>query len=87
MLPAVYQAWQAGARLIAPSSAPDPQAVIAQGLVLSNTTLECHTCHQTHRSLETVGYLDRHAVVKPACEQCHRQTGLGPATVTIAEPE
>lgn len=87
MLPAAYRAWQAGARLIAPPNASDPQAVIAQGLVPFNTALECSSCHQTHRSLETDGYLDRQGVVKPACEQCHRETGLGPATVTIAEPE
>jgi nitrate/TMAO reductase-like tetraheme cytochrome c subunit len=87
MLPAVYLAWKNGARLIAPPNTSDPQAVIAQGLAPFNTTLECSSCHQTHRSLETELYLDRQGVVKPACEQCHREVGLGPATVTIAEPE
>lgn len=85
MLPAVYEAWKRGAPLIAPKDAPDPQAVIAQGLVRYETTLQCSNCHQAHRTLETARFLDWQAVVKPACEQCHRETGRGPATVTIEE--
>lgn len=82
-LPAVYEAWQNGAPLIAPRDAPDPQAIIAQGLVRYETTLGCAHCHQAHRTLETTRFLDWQHVVKPACEQCHRETGRGPSEVTI----
>ena len=84
-LPVVYDAWKAGARLTAPKGATDPQAIVAQGLVRFDTTVQCSSCHQTHRSLETANYLDMQAVVKPACEQCHRQTGQGPRDVTVTE--
>jgi len=85
MLPAAYEAWKGGAPLIAPKDAPDAQAVIAQGLVRYQTTLQCSNCHQTHRTLDAARFLDRQAVVKPACEQCHRETGRGPAVVVIEE--
>jgi len=83
-LPAVYEVWKAGARLVPPKGATDPQAIVAQGLVRLDTTVECSSCHQTHRSIETANYLDMQAVVKPACERCHRQTGQGPADVVIS---
>ncbi len=85
MLPAAYEAWKRGAPLIAPKDAPDPQAVIATGLVRYETTLQCANCHQAHRALETAHFLDLQGVIKPACEQCHRETGRGPTEVTIAE--
>lgn len=85
MLPAVYDAWKRGAPLIAPGDAPDPQAVIALGLARYETTLQCSNCHQAHRTLETARFLDLQGVVKPACEQCHRETGQGPTEVTISE--
>ncbi len=85
MLPAVYEAWKAGARLIPPADATDPQAVVAEGLLRYNTTLQCHNCHQSHRSTEAPNYLDMQNVVKPACEQCHAQAGAGPLDVTVTE--
>jgi mono/diheme cytochrome c family protein len=84
-LPAVYEAWKNGARLIPPADATDPQAVVAEGLLLYNTTLQCHNCHQAHRSTESPNYLDLQNVVKPACEQCHAQAGAGPLDVTVTE--
>lgn len=87
MLPAVYEVWKSGAPLIAPKDAADPQAIIALGLVRYDTTLQCSNCHQVHRLLDTALFLDLQGVVKPACEQCHRETGQGPAEVTIAEEE
>lgn len=87
MLPAVYDAWKNGARLIAPKDAPDPQAVIAQGLMRFETTVQCTACHQAHRTMDTNGFLDLQNVVKPACEQCHRETGSGPTQVTIQEKQ
>jgi len=84
-LPAVYEAWKAGAKLIPPKGATNPQAIVAQGLVRYDTTLQCHTCHQAHRTTDAANYLDMQNVVKPACEQCHRQTGKGPSVVTISE--
>lgn len=84
-LPAVYEAWKNGARLIPPADATDPQAVVAEGLLLYNTTVQCHSCHQAHRSTEAANYLDMQNVVKPACEQCHAQAGAGPLDVTITE--
>ena len=84
-LPSVYDAWKNGASLIPPKDAPNPQAVVAQGLVRYNTTVQCSSCHQTHRTLDTANYLDRQNVVKPACEQCHRQSGRGPLEVVIPE--
>jgi nitrate/TMAO reductase-like tetraheme cytochrome c subunit len=86
-LPAVYDAWKNGASLIPPKDAPDPQAIVAQGLVPYNNTLQCHSCHQTHRTLDTPNYLDMQRVVKPACEQCHRQTGRGPEEVILVEEQ
>ncbi|MDW8350277.1 MAG: hypothetical protein RML99_00070 [Anaerolineae bacterium] len=85
MLPDVYEAWKAGAPLIAPRDAPDAQAIIALGLARYETTLQCSNCHQAHRSLDTALFLDLQGVVKPACEKCHRETGRGPAEVTISE--
>ena len=84
-LPAVYDAWKAGARLIPPADATDPQAVVADGLLRYNTTVQCHNCHQAHRSTDSPSYLDLQNVVKPACEQCHAQSGAGPLNVTINE--
>ncbi len=84
-LPSVYDAWKNGASLIPPKDAPNPQVIVAQGLVRYNTTVQCHNCHQTHRTLDTANYLDRQNVVKPACEQCHRQSGRGPLEVVIPE--
>lgn len=81
MLPPAYRLWVNGARLIPPRDVPDAQALIARGLVLYPTTLYCSNCHQTHRSIGTEGYLDWLNVVKPACEQCHREAGAGPAEV------
>lgn len=81
MLPAAYRLWANGARLIPPRDDPDPQAAIARGLALYPTTLYCSNCHQTHRSIDTPLYLDWPSVVKPACEQCHREVGAGPAEV------
>lgn len=86
-LPAVYEAWKNGARLIAPEGATDPQAIVAQGLVRYETTLQCANCHQSHRTTEAANYLDRQEVVKPACEQCHRQAGAGPLEVIVPEEE
>lgn len=86
-LPAVYEAWKNGARLIPPKDATDPQAIVAQGLVRYNTTLQCHSCHQAHRTTDSIHYLDLQAVVKPACEQCHRQSGQGPSQVEIQEEQ
>lgn len=84
-LPAVYEAWKSGARLIPPADAADPQAVVAKGLLRYSTTVQCSSCHQAHRSTEAPNYLDMQNVVKPACEQCHAQAGAGPLNVTISE--
>lgn len=84
-LPAAYEAWKRGAPLTAPKDEPDPQAVIAMGLVRYETTVQCANCHQAHRALDTARFLDLQGVVKPACEQCHRETGRGPAEVTVGE--
>ncbi|MCS6772840.1 MAG: hypothetical protein NZ693_01865 [Thermoflexales bacterium] len=81
MLPQAYALWANGARLIPPRDDPDPQTLIARGLVRYPTTLYCSNCHQTHRSIDAPGYLDWLNVVKPACEQCHREVGAGPAEV------
>jgi mono/diheme cytochrome c family protein len=86
-LPAAYELWRYGEPLIAPKDAPDPQSLIAQGLALYQTSVQCSHCHQTHRTLDTDKFLDWQAVVKPACEQCHRETGRGPAEVTISTDE
>ncbi|PJF48509.1 MAG: hypothetical protein D6709_12400 [Chloroflexi bacterium] len=86
-LPAAYEVWKRGAPLTAPKDEPDPQAIIAMGLVRYETTVQCANCHQAHRSSDAARFLDLQGVVKPACEQCHRETGQGPAEVevTIAE--
>lgn len=84
-LPAVYEAWKNGARLIPPADAIDPQAVVAAGLLRYNTTVQCSSCHQAHRSTDAPNYLDMQNVVKPACEQCHAQAGAGPLDVTVTE--
>jgi nitrate/TMAO reductase-like tetraheme cytochrome c subunit len=86
-LPAVYDAWKAGARLTAPKNVTETQTIATQGLVRYETTVQCTSCHQTHRTTEAANYLDRQGVVKPACEQCHRQTGAGPLEVTIPEEQ
>jgi mono/diheme cytochrome c family protein len=85
MLPAAYELWRYGEPLIAPANAPDPQALIAQGLAYYPTSVQCAQCHQTHRALDTTKFLDLQMVVKPACEQCHREVGRGPLEVTIQE--
>ena len=82
MLPISYKLWQSGASLIPPRGATDEQAIIAAGLVKYDTTVQCSTCHQTHRSLETILYLDA-PVVEQACVQCHAQVGQGPLQVTV----
>lgn len=87
MLPAVYDTWKRGARLIAPKDATDPQVVMAQGLTRFDTQVQCSNCHQAHRTTEAEGYLDRQVVVKAACEQCHRETGRGPAEVEVPAPQ
>ena len=86
-LPAAYELWKYGEPLSAPSDVSDPQALLAQGLTLYQTSVQCSHCHQTHRALDTAKFLDLQAVVKLACEQCHRETGRGPAEVTIQTDE
>jgi nitrate/TMAO reductase-like tetraheme cytochrome c subunit len=84
-LPAAYTLWRYGEPLVAPKEAPDPQALIAQGLALYPTSVQCSSCHQTHRAMDAAQFLDLQAVVKPACERCHREVGRGPEEVTIQE--
>jgi mono/diheme cytochrome c family protein len=86
-LPAAYELWKYGEPLSAPSGVSDPQALLAQGLALYQTSVQCSHCHQTHRALDTAKFLDLQAVVKSACEQCHRETGRGPAEVAIQTDE
>ena len=81
MLPAAYELWLNGGRLIAPQGTQDVQAVIAAGLVKYDTNLVCTDCHQAHRNTENALYLDRNTVLA-TCVQCHRLTGKGPMTVT-----
>ena len=79
-LPAAYQLWKNGARLIPPRGANDIQAVVARGLAQSATTLQCAQCHQTHRVLETDLYIDQ-AELARRCAQCHIESGKGPREV------
>jgi hypothetical protein len=44
----------------------------------SVTCISCHTAH--HESFPEFLFLDRNQVVLPACEQCHREAGRGPAS-------
>jgi predicted CXXCH cytochrome family protein len=87
MLPAAYEVWHNGGRLIAPQGVKDTQAIIAEGLVKYDTSLTCTDCHQAHRSSEEAQYLDRTGVVAPQCVQCHRDVGQGPLEVTFPEEE
>ena len=82
MLPASYQVWKNGGRLIPPKDATDVQAIIAAGLVRYDTSVQCSDCHQTHRSLETTLYIDAPAA-ESACVVCHTQVGQGPDQVKI----
>jgi len=86
MLPLSYALWKNGARLIPPRGAEDAQAIIAAGLLRYDTSVQCSTCHQTHRSLETVLYLDT-GVVTRGCVQCHIEVGQGPLEVTVTLEE
>ncbi len=86
MLPLSYALWKDGARLIPPPNAADPQAVMAAGLLRYDTRVQCSTCHQTHRSLETPRYLDA-AAVQRGCVQCHVEVGQGPLDVTVTLEE
>ena len=82
-LPAAYELWHNGGRLIAPEGVQDTQAIIAAGLVKYDTALVCTDCHQAHRSTEADLYLDREGVVAAKCVQCHRDVGQGPSEVTF----
>lgn len=87
MLPAAYALWRSGAALRLPHGMSETEgaALIARGLASYETTLQCSNCHQAHRSLDTARYLDWQNVVKPACEQCHREVGAGPEVVNVPE--
>ncbi|MCS7087521.1 MAG: hypothetical protein NZL91_02325 [Thermoflexales bacterium] len=87
MLPAAYRLWLEGAPLRLPRGMSEAEGalLIARGLTLYTTTLQCSSCHQAHRSLDTPRYLDWRNVVKPACERCHREVGAGPQEVTVPE--
>jgi hypothetical protein len=83
MLPAAYERWRNGGKLIAPESVKDKQAVITSGLKRYETRLLCADCHQTHRNIETDQYLDKKAVLPVKCAQCHRETGQGPLDLIV----
>jgi nitrate/TMAO reductase-like tetraheme cytochrome c subunit len=90
-LPPAYTLWKNGARLIPPPSAPltgtqSAQALITRGLTQYNTTVQCATCHQTHRAVEADFYLDP-AHVARGCAQCHIDTGKGPTVVQPVRKE
>ncbi|MGQ9904111.1 MAG: hypothetical protein ACUVRU_07305 [Anaerolineae bacterium] len=86
MLPLSYALWKNGARLILPRGVTDTQAILAAGLLPYDTTVQCSTCHQTHRSLETLLYLEA-GVVERGCIQCHIEVGQGPPQVTVTLEE
>ncbi|MCL5999696.1 MAG: hypothetical protein M1546_27080, partial [Chloroflexi bacterium] len=83
MLPAAYELWHNGGKLIAPENTKDKQAIIAAGLVRYESKLQCADCHQAHRTLESDQYLDKSAVLPVKCGQCHRETGQGPVDVVV----
>ena len=87
MLPAAYDVWHNGGRLIAPQGVKDTQSIIAAGLVKYNTTLVCTDCHQAHKTSEAAQFLDRQGVVAAQCVQCHRDVGKGPLEVTFPPDE
>ena len=91
LLPSTYALWKSGAKLIPPPSlANDEAAVLAittLGLTAYDTTLQCSSCHQTHRTTEATLYLDRQSVVPQACVQCHREVNQGPLVVTFPPEE
>jgi Doubled CXXCH motif (Paired_CXXCH_1) len=74
-LPAVYVLWKNGARLLPSEDDPDPQAVIARGLVNYPTRVTCADCHQTHRATEDPGFVNE-AMVQRQCAQCHSDAGI-----------
>jgi nitrate/TMAO reductase-like tetraheme cytochrome c subunit len=76
-LPVAYDLWKNGAKLVLPSDARDPQALLAPGLARYETTVTCVTCHQTHRTIEKMRFLDNE-VIQQACQKCHLQAGRGP---------
>ena len=88
-LPATYTLWKSGAKLIPPPSLANNEgailAITTAGLTAYDTTLQCSSCHQTHRATETSLYLDRESVVPQACVQCHREVNQGPLVVTLPE--
>jgi hypothetical protein len=44
------------------------------------TSVTCIRCHTAHReSFPESQFLDQDRIVLPACEQCHREVGRGPA--------
>ena len=93
-LPEAYDAWQAGAALIAPEAAEDflegvetdDWVDVEPGepggeLERTETSLTCQDCHRAHvrqAGAELEGYLDVAGTVFPACEVCHTEALGGP---------
>jgi len=81
MMPAAYQAWQAGGVITAPQ---DGSEADTSQLHPSDTGVTCLDCHQAHRHLpgsEFQYYLDVPGAVYPACVACHQDVQQGPQTV------
>ncbi|MCW1967283.1 MAG: NapC/NirT family cytochrome c [Anaerolineae bacterium] len=72
-LPVAYELWKAGAPLVMPPDTRDTQAMTARGLSRYDTTVQCATCHLTHRSIGQEHYIEQTTVEK-GCELCHQQT-------------
>jgi predicted CXXCH cytochrome family protein len=86
-LPAAYELWKNGAKLIPPPGEAETQALVARGLVRYETRLQCSGCHQAHRGIEADKYLDWVGAVPLACVQCHRDVEAGPLVVDFGVVE
>ncbi len=81
-LPQTWQLLQSGVQPIVPEDTPNALTNARTKPELLPTTVTCLSCHQAHRSnLDLTQYLDKDAVVLPACAKCHQETGKGPTGI------
>jgi len=85
-LPAAYDLWKSGGRLIAPPNAPDPQAIIVAGLQKYNTAVTCTTCHLAHWQTDATNYQDEARVIN-GCNQCHAEIKKGILPIATPAPK